>query len=164
MKTLCYSLLLCLATIASAEAASVKVASLIPYSEEDTVQGNIKKECDIGQSIHDGLAAEMPGGIEKVASVNSAGEGRNLLIEVTDAQSSGNAFIGHRKSVAAKGKLYEGGKLIGSFRVSRVSGGGAFGNYKGSCAVIHGCGRAVGKDIARWLAAPVDGARLGDLK
>ena len=83
---------------------------------------------------------------------------------ITSKQSTGNAFIGHRKSVTAKGKLFENGKQIGSFLANRVSGGGAFGGYKSSCAIIHACGRAVGKDIAGWLASPAEGARLGDLK
>lgn len=162
MKKLCTSLLLCLAA-AAAHADAVKVASNIPYAEEDTVSGNVKNECNISLSILEGIENASPGSVEKVESVNSKGPGRNLVMEITDAQSSGNAFIGHRKSVTAKGKLYEGGKLIGSFRANRVSGGGAFGGYKGSCAVIHGCGRAIGKDIAAWLASPVEGAKLGDL-
>ena len=151
---------------ALASAAEVYVASTIPYGEDDTVGTSVKNECNISGSLLEGLgeAAGADITLNKVDPLDKAGAGRNLVIEITDAQSSGNAFIGHRKSVAAKGKLYDSGKLIGSFRASRVSMGGMTGGFKRSCAVIHDCGRAIGKDIALWLAAPVEGAKLGNLK
>lgn len=165
MKTL---ILFCTASLLSsvAFAAEVNVASTIPYGEDDTVGAAVKNECNISASLLEGLTGAVGADItlKKTDTLDKAAPGRNLVIEITDAQSSGNAFIGHRKSVAAKGKLYDEGKLVGSFRASRWSMGGMTGGFKGSCAVIHDCGRAIGKDIAVWLAAPVEGAKLGNLK
>lgn len=163
MKNIVSTLLLCFAASGAVFAETVSVASVIPYGEDDTVSSAIKQECNVSGSILGGLDEGVTEPLQKVETASSTGAGRNLVMEISDAQSSGNAFIGHRKSVSAKGRLYENGKLISSFRASRVSMGGAMGAFKGSCTVIHACGHAIGKDVARWLASPVDGARLGDL-
>jgi hypothetical protein len=39
-------------------------------------------------------------------------------------------------SVSVKGKLYQGGQLLGSFKARRNSMGGAFGEFRGSCSVL----------------------------
>ena len=63
-----------------------------------------------------------------------------------------------------KGELYDRGKQIGSFRAKRFSGGGAFGAFKGTCAIIGRCTKTLGQDIATWLAAPTQNAELGDAR
>jgi hypothetical protein len=40
--------------------------------------------------------------------------------------------------------------------------GGAFAGFKGSCSVLGRTVEALGEDIGGWLAAPRDGASLGD--
>lgn len=143
----------------AAPAAGVNVASPVPYSADNTVQTNVREECSISVALLEGLS-----GVTPVEAFNAQGPGRNLALEITDAQSAGNAFIGHRKSVTVKGQLYEGGKLVGNFVARRQSGGGIAGAYKGSCAVIHNCAEVIGKDIVSWLGAPTENAKLGDLK
>jgi hypothetical protein len=44
----------------------------------------------------------------------------------------------------------------------RVSRGGAFGGFKGSCDVLERVVTAIGNDLAEWLANPTDEAKLGD--
>ena len=95
-------------------------------------------------------------------SVSTSAPGRNLVVEISDAVSSGNAFIGHRKFVEVRGSLWEDGKKIGSFRGQRSSGGGAFAGYKSSCAVLGRCVKTLGKDIAGWLSNPTMGASIGE--
>ncbi|MBI3171217.1 MAG: hypothetical protein HYZ32_01320 [Hydrocarboniphaga effusa] len=72
--------------------------------------------------------------------------------------------MGHYKGVTVTGKLFQNGKQTGSFVATRKSGGGAFGGFKGSCAVLGRCSETIGKDIAKWLAAPTEGAKLGDAR
>jgi hypothetical protein len=43
------------------------------------------------------------------------------------------------------------------------SGLGMVAGYKGSCSVLGRTARALGEDIAKWLAAPSMDALLGDL-
>ena len=47
-------------------------------------------------------------------------------------------------------------------RAPVASGGGVFGGYKGTCAIIGRGARAIGRDISTWLGNPTDGAELGD--
>jgi hypothetical protein len=66
--------------------------------------------------------------------------------------------------MSVKGELFDKGKQIGSFRATRFSGGGAFGGFKGTCAIIGRCSKTLGSDIAGWLGAPTQNAQLGDAR
>jgi hypothetical protein len=55
------------------------------------------------------------------------------------------------------------GKLLGDFKARRYPGGGMFGGYKGTCAILGRSVKALGKDVAEWLAHPTSQAVLGDL-
>jgi hypothetical protein len=83
-------------------------------------------------------------------------------MEIVSARSWGNVFIGHSKAATVNGTLYNNGKKVASFTARRVSGGGMWGDFKGSCSVLNRVTKVVAKDIANWLESPVDGARLGD--
>jgi hypothetical protein len=65
--------------------------------------------------------------------------------------------------VLIKGSLAEKGKVLGDFNARRYSGGGMFGEYKGTCSILGRCVKTLGKDVAEWLAHPVSQAALGDL-
>ena len=64
--------------------------------------------------------------------------------------------------MTVKGTLREDGKPIGNFTAERFSGGGVFGGYKGTCAIVGRCAKAIGKDISIWLQNPGKNSRLGD--
>jgi hypothetical protein len=66
--------------------------------------------------------------------------------------------------MTVRGQLYDRGRQIGSFRAKRYSTGGAFGAFKGTCAIIGRCTKALGQDIATWLAAPSQNAEIGDAR
>ena len=94
--------------------------------------------------------------------MNTKGPGNMLKVEITSAYSAGNAFIGHRKSTAIRGELYDNGTLLASFTGSRVSGGGAWAGFKGSCSVLGRTVETLGQDIVAWLKKPSDNAHLGN--
>jgi hypothetical protein len=96
--------------------------------------------------------------------VTTAGPGRILELEIYEAVSDGNAFMGHHKSMAIKGKLYEGGEVIGNFKDRRISMGGAFGQFKGNCSVLERITNEIGSDVGTWLKEPTKNAKLGDLE
>jgi hypothetical protein len=145
----------------------VVVPAEVPYSNVEVIDSAIVKECNlpgqVGQRLQNALKAA---GIEAtpVAGATPKAGDTVLLLEIAQAQSSGNAFVGHKKSVTVSGKLYRKGEQVAKFVSTRNSGGGFGAGYKGSCAVLVRCAEAVAQDAARWLSSPVDGARLGDAR
>jgi hypothetical protein len=125
------------------------------------VAGNIKAECQLGYNLPQYLMTSAAD-VNLVPKASSKGKGQNLVLEITDAVSAGNAWIGHRKYVSVKGTLYKNGKKQAGFEASRVSMGGAFAAFKGSCKVLNRTVKAIAKDISIWLIDPVDGVYLGD--
>jgi hypothetical protein len=150
-----------------AQAGDVSIARSVPYGAEAEVAEKVRTECvglqgqladftrefaaakGVQVSLHDEVSAQTPG--------------RVLLMQIDDAVSMGNAFIGHQKYTRISGELYQDGERVAGFRARRNSMGGAFAGYKGSCSVLGRTVRALGRDVGDWLAAPVDGARLGDM-
>ena len=128
-----------------------------------TIAPNIKSECALDKRLVENIqAAGAAQNIEVVLNGKAGAKGNVLKLKITDAVSAGNAFIGHRKFVVASGELYEGKKKVASFKSARLSGGGFFGGYKSSCAVLGGCTSTMAKDIVQWLKAPTQNAMLGD--
>ncbi|MCK7592369.1 hypothetical protein [Pseudomarimonas salicorniae] len=152
---------------APALADSVRMAAETPYSEDAEISEKVRSECLKlnGQlpAYTREFGAEFGVRVDLLDRIDTAAEGRVLEVEILDAVSMGNAFIGHQKHSRIKGNLYENGQLVASFKGRRNSMGGAFAGYKGSCSVLGRTMKALGKDIAQWLQNPTDGARLGDM-
>lgn len=147
-------------------AATVMVQNPVPYSEDSVVADNIRRECTIGTQLAESLqkhAAASGNEIVLGADTPDPRGSEVLKLEIVDALSQGNAFIGHHKSVSVKGKLYAGGKQVAVVMARRNTTGGFGAGFKGSCTVLNRAAEAIGNDLARWLVKPVDGARLGDL-
>ncbi|MCR6628349.1 MAG: hypothetical protein NVV67_19560 [Pseudoxanthomonas sp.] len=159
-------LLGCVSMMPFAHAADFTAQRSVPFAEDSIVAGNIKRECPIGTQLTDALVRFASAGghrVELVETLDTA-SGQALKLEFHDAQSAGNAWMGHRKSVTVKGWLYRDGQQVAKFVARRNSGGGFAGGFKGSCAVLERTVNAIGKDVAGWLNNPVDGGQLGDLR
>ena len=145
----------------------VKVPRSVPFAEDAEIAGKIKNECNINQQLGDFIieyTKEKNIATEPVATTDKSTPGRVLVVEIRDAVSDGNAFLGHHKSTTVRGALYQNGEPVAKFKGRRDSMGGFGAGFKGSCSVLGRTVRALGKDIAEWLAVPSDGAQLGDLK
>ena len=66
--------------------------------------------------------------------------------------------------MSVRGALHENGKVIGSFCAKRINGGGPFGQFKGTCAIVGRSAKVIGRDIAGWLEKPTQDAKLGDAR
>lgn len=150
----------------AAQAESIKVAASTPYEEGHDIRNNIINECvNLGtklatftQKYSDKKGMQ----IDLVESVDTSAAGKVLKLEISDAVSQGNAFVGHRKFVEIKGSLWEDGKKIASFDGQRSSGGGFGAGYKSSCSVLGRCVKTLGKDISAWLQNPQNGVSIGE--
>lgn len=150
----------------SAQAADFKAQRAVPFAEDSIVAGNIRRECAIGTQLTEALVRFASGAGHRVELQDAldAASGQALKLEIHDAQSAGNAWMGHHKSVTVKGWLYRDGEPVAKVVARRNSRGGFGAGFKGSCAVLERTVTAIGKDIAAWLDNPVDGAQLGDLR
>ena len=144
---------------------AIKIQTIIPFQKGVPIAANIKNECKLQAQLSDFITAYSVGegvGVIQKKKVSKRSKGKNLVVTITNAISSGNAFIGHRKYTSIKGTLYNNGKKKGSFTAARLSGGGAFGGWKGSCSVLGRTIKILGSDVSKWLKKPVNGAHLGD--
>ncbi|PLY05904.1 MAG: hypothetical protein C0625_11245 [Arcobacter sp.] len=142
---------------------TIYIKNIIPYANGNRIADNIKAECTINQQLAEFIKQYAN---EKGLKVEFKNKPKyndlKLIVEITDAMSSGGAFRGHNKYVTISGKLVKGKKSYGSFDAARISGGGFWGAYKGSCAVLGRTVKALGQDVSSWLYSPMDGAKLGD--
>lgn len=151
MKSVCLALF-----VASLPFASFGQALLVsPAAGYGTaVADNIKAECKLSETQSEAVLKQLAAaGIPAQAAASDAvpATGRYLQLRIESAMSAGNAFTGHRKQVTTSAHLFENGKEVAQTTLSRDSGGGAFGGYKGSCNVLRRCAITLGKDIAGWV-------------
>jgi hypothetical protein len=130
-------------------AASVTVSSQIPFAKGVTVNQKIKDEC--------GLQTRIPEAIAKASDQVSLVEGPGTLsLEITDIHAPGGWIFSGPKWLEVRGQLASGE----SFRAKRFSAVDPFAG--GVCGILGKISRALGEDIAAWVASPSDNAELGD--
>ncbi|MDC0932239.1 hypothetical protein OAR97_00175 [Arcobacteraceae bacterium] len=143
-------------------AKTIYISNSVKFAKSSRIAMNIKKECNLNHQMIDYLkvyGAKNDINFEVTSNLKSK---KNVLkITIDEAISQGGAFRGHNKFVAISGNLIEKGKSY-SFKAARRSGGGFFGAYKSSCAVLGGAVKRLARDTAEWATFPDDGARLGD--
>ena len=152
------------ALLAGGQAAAngLQMQKPVPYAADNDISDAIKTECPIGDQLADFVKQYSSEPVELVGGPVDPGSGRVLQLEIVDAVSMGNAWLGHQKFTKVQGTLFDGGNKVASFKGRRNSMGGAFAGFKGSCSVLGRTVEVLGQDIAGWLASPTDGANLGD--
>ena len=143
---------------------AVTIAASIPFGKNSNASDDVRKECGIQTRVPEFIENEAKSkGIKVVRGAAAPqAKGRVLVMEVAHVLGTGGGAWSGPKSITIDGKLYDNGKLIGSFSAMRLSGGGAFGGYKGTCAILDRCSEALGTDVAEFLLKPVMNAKLGD--
>ncbi len=135
------------------------------FNKDAYIREAVKKECNLdGKLVHflEQYASNQYATINTDTTTAQSGD-QVLKIEIEQVQGSAGGAWSGGKMVLINGKLTQDGQLLGDFKGRRYSGGGMFGGYKGTCAILGRCVRALGKDVAQWLANPVSNAVLGDL-
>lgn len=147
-------------SVAPAFAQEVKLASNVPFTEDNEISDAIKAECSLGTKLADSIKRNGPS-VVLVDAVDTA-QGRVLQLEIVDSVNMGNAFMGRQTYTKIKGSLWQDGAKVASFKARRNSMGGAFAGFKGACSVLGRTVDKLGEDVGGWLKAPKDGAALGD--
>lgn len=133
---------------------TISVSAQAEFRDPDRIAPNIQKECDLPsyQSKVIQQALTQNGyTVTTTEGTHVPAQGTHLKLEIVDAASAGNAFIGHRKNVATVATLYKDGKQTARQNFVRNSMGGAFAGFKGSCTVLQRCADTISQDVKEWL-------------
>lgn len=124
----------------------------------------VRDECNLGSKLAHFVQQYAGGVFEQIKTAESApAKGKYLDVKITNVHAPGGGAFSGAKSVMIKGHLLVNGKKTAGFEGMRISGGGAFAVFKGTCDILGRDVKALGQDVAIWLQNPVDGARLGDM-
>lgn len=138
----------------------------VPFKHGISIRQAVRKECRLEKKlasfIHHNADAYHLNLVQGDNHDKTHSSGRILDIEIIAVRGAGGGAWSGNKMVAIEGSLRDHGKVIANFVASRSSGGGAFGAYKGTCAILGRTIKALGRDVASWLQHPVMGASLGE--
>ena len=126
----------------------------IPFADNSSVPFKVKSECtEIGRQFSNSITKySQKNGITITQSDELLSVKENILVlNIQNVYSSGNAFIGHRKSVTVEAKLMVNGKEVNRQSFTRNSSGGFMGGFKGSCSVLAHTVNTLGSDVSKWL-------------
>lgn len=154
----------CVVAALPAAAETVKIQRSIPFASTAQVPAAVKDSCQLQTKVPAFVKEAAGGSVELVDGPLNRKVGRVLEMQITDVHAPGGGAFSGPKWMSVKGELYDRGKQIGSFRAKRFTGGGAFAAFKGTCSIIGRCSKALGQDIATWLAAPTQNAEIGDAR
>jgi len=144
---------------------TLNVQKMAVYDKDLAVPQAVQTECNLESKIPEYVQASAKGSFDSVGLFNKLPDsGRNLTMKIIGLSATGGGAWSGPKTVTVSGEMTENGKVIGTFKASRHSGGGAFGGYKGTCSILDRCAKTLGKDIAQWASDPTMNAHLGELK
>jgi len=137
----------------------------IAFREDAYIRDAVKQECNLDGKLSQFIKESAAGQYANIVSDANAGpaDAQVLTVQIEEVEGSGGGAWSGAKVVLIKGSLTQNGKTLGDFKARRYSGGGMFGAYKGTCAILGRCVKTLGKDVATWLAHPTSQAVLGDL-
>lgn len=149
---------------AVAEDTTYTVPRSVPFADNSMASSNVKASCTLDTRLPEFIAAAAKRGVKVVISDEPLEDvqGKVLHLTIVHVLGTGGGAWSGSKSVTVEGELIENGEVIGSFTAARYSSGGAFAGFKGTCAILGRCIKAIGKDIAGWLKKPTMHAMLGN--
>lgn len=151
--------------VAALAAGTLNLQDLALYEKGLPVPDAVRAECGLEGKVVELVQAAAARNFDKVVLVpdgSKSGAGQSLAMKITGITGTAGGAWSGAKFLTIDGTLRENGKVIGTFRATRLSGGGAFGGYKGTCSILGRCAKALSDDVAKWLAAPTMNAKLGD--
>jgi hypothetical protein len=151
--------------LASLAAGTLNLQENAPYEKDLPVPDAVRRECGLEARVVGFVQSAVTPSFDKVVLVDDAskaGAGKSLAMKITGITGTAGGAWSGAKFVTINGTLREQGKVIGTFRATRLSGGGAFGAYMGTCAILDRCAKALSADVAKWLGDPSMNAKLGD--
>jgi hypothetical protein len=115
----------------------------------------VKNECAVEMLIGNYAFAEIgkrAGSVQTITEPAQAGDGKTVQITILAVRGWGGGAWTGPKSMTIRVDLKNGETLAGTTVLRRNSGGGMFGGFSGTCAILERVAGALGKDVAVWLA------------
>lgn len=137
----------------------------VTFGPDTVVSDAVLKECELPGKLTHFIQEYASGQYSDIVvdASNPPGDAQVLDIQITSLIGTGGGAWSGSKMVEIKGMLTQNGQPLGDFHGRRVSGGGMFGAYKGTCSILGRCVKELGKDIAEWLKHPAANSTFGDI-
>jgi len=131
------------------------------YDKNAAIADNVKAECAIdallGKHVHERVSEKFPGS-PQVRDLGEAGKDKVLNITILGVLGGGGGACSGSKSITLRADLTQNNQVIATTVKQRSSTGGAFGGFKGTCAIMERIVVALGRDVAAWLSSPAAAA------
>lgn len=167
IRTFTFVLILLFPAAGYAGSNTLNLQKTAPFEKGLKVPDAVRDKCELETKVVEfveSFARDDFDAISMVESVSTNTQGRTLAMKITDLSGAGGGAWSGPKHLTLDGTLWRDGKIVGTFTANRVTGGGAWGGYKGTCSLLCRCAKTLGKDVAGWLKSPSMNARLGDAK
>ncbi len=137
----------------------------VSYKADAYIRDAIKEECNLDGKLAQFIEEYAAGQYADIITDGSKApaDAQVLTVEIEEVQGGAGGAWSGAKVVKIKGSVTKNGKQLGDFVARRYSGGGVFAAYKGTCSILGRCVKALGRDVAEWLAHPTPKAVLGDM-
>lgn len=144
----------------------VTLKTPIEFADRAEVRDAVLDECRLQDKLQQFItefSAARNITIEPSNGSASGASGKLLEVRITDVYAPGGGAYSGGKAVTIEADLTENGASLGSLRARRISGGGAFAVFKGTCDILGRDVRTLGEDISKFLTDPGENVRMGNL-
>lgn len=150
---------------AAGGAGTLNLQKTAPFDKGLNVPDAVRTGCQLDSKVIDFIESSASADFDKIALVEEATPmlaGKTLAVTITGLSVEGMGAWTGPKHLTIAGTLWKDGKVAGTFTAHRVTSGGMWGAYRGTCSLLGRCARALGKDVAAWLKNPTMDAKLGE--
>jgi len=133
----------------------ILVIDEIVFAKKSAVRKAVRDECRLPEKLAefiDEYAAEHYGHVLTNTDLATVPANTEVLkVKYVEVLGGAGGVWSGGKYISIAGVLKKNEIILGDFKARRTCGGGMFGAYKGTCSIMKGCLKALGKDVAEWL-------------
>ena len=137
------------------------------YEKGLSVPDTLKDKCELETTVVEAVEAFAKHDFYKidfVDSISPSTPGRALAITISDLSGLSGGVWSGPKHLTIDCTLWQNGRIMATFRATRVAGTAALGSYRGTCEMLERCAKNLGKDVAAWLKNPSINTTVGKLR
>jgi hypothetical protein len=150
---------LALAVATPAFARHVRTAAKVRISDASGASDAVRRECNLQTNLPEYVRDASRDEVEIVYGKRPR-RGTVLEMRIEDVRAGGGGPFSGPRGMVVRAELWERGRLVASATAKRRTSPTPFGG--GNCAQLNRIGRAIGRDVARWLEDPRSDAYFGE--